>query len=144
MGVARQLLLAHPYGQPNVLSSPGIYPDRSVDNRLEPNYDWKGIPALTSSDTKLARVYDDNNVVSTAKVPYMNRSRLVAKPHGSCIVYTALWARGCAFQHIQHCGSMSGSVIRESLHRRRRAARFLAWHAVQGWEHEVHLPPDAM
>ena len=74
VGVARQLLLAHPYGQPNVLSSPGIYPDRSVDNRLEPNYDWKGIPALTSSDTKLARVYDDNNVVSTAKVPYMNRS----------------------------------------------------------------------
>ena len=66
--VVRQLLLAHPYGQPNVLSSPGFIPDPAVDSRVDPKYNWNGIPALTPSDTKLARVYDDNGEVSAASL----------------------------------------------------------------------------
>lgn len=53
-----QLLLAHPYGQPNILSSPAFTLDRSKDKRLSDSYDWNGIPATTPDSAQLAHVFD--------------------------------------------------------------------------------------
>jgi hypothetical protein len=63
MAACAQLLLAHPYGQPNILSSPGFVPDRSKDVRLSESYDWNGIPAVTANSARLADVFDASNQV---------------------------------------------------------------------------------
>ena len=65
--LANMVLLAHPYGQPTVLSSTNFFPDPTKDSRVDQSYEY--FPSITL----LAVLANDS-----AKLSWLTRETLVA------------------------------------------------------------------